>query len=79
MMEDVSKPKPMQALLKGKGMNMKQLSQVSGIPYRTIQDWNRHVNRPSLDSAVILAKTLNCSLIEVAEAFGCDVKGLPYA
>lgn len=60
-------------------MTMKDLSRVSGIPYRTIQDWNRHVNRPSLDSAVTLAKHLNCSLIEVAEAFGCDVKGLPYA
>lgn len=79
IMKDSSELKPMDTLLKGKDMNMRELSRRTGIPYRTIQAYNAKENRPSLDNAVALARHLNCSLLEVAEAFGCDVKGLPYA
>ena len=79
IMKDSPESKPMDTLLKGKEMTMKELSRRSGIPYRTIQAYNAKTNRPSLDNAVALARHLNCSLLEIAEAFGCDVKGLPYA
>ena len=67
----------MKKLLAGK-MTMKAFSVASGIPYPTVKDYNVG-KMPSIVVAVTIAKTLNCSLIEVAEAFGCDVKGLPYA
>jgi predicted transcriptional regulator len=70
--------KPMEKLLRGR-MTMKEFSRRSGIPYRTIQSYNARVSEPLLSTAVLMAKELNCSLIEVAEAFDFDVKGLPYA
>jgi hypothetical protein len=70
--------RPMDKLLRP-GQNLKKLSVASGIPYDTIISYNSGGKEPSLRNALKLARGLNCSLIKIAEAFGMDVKGLPYA
>lgn len=79
MIEDtLEKIKPMDKLLRGR-MKMTELSRATGIGYSTLGSYNLGTREPSLANAVAIARALNCSLVEVAEAFGYEVKGLPYA
>jgi DNA-binding XRE family transcriptional regulator len=69
---------PVEKILK-EGQNMKDLAAVSGIKYRTLVSYNCDGVKPSLENAVKIAKAQQISLVRVAESFGLDVAGLPYA
>ncbi|MDJ0730768.1 MAG: helix-turn-helix transcriptional regulator [Crocosphaera sp.] len=59
------------------GMTQREFSQKTGIPEITINSWVANKRMPKLDSAVILASNLNCSLKTLAKSMGIDVSKLP--
>jgi transcriptional regulator with XRE-family HTH domain len=69
---------PMQKLL-NKGETLKGLAERTGISYETLKSYNQGKHEPSLKNAIAIAKAQNLSLVAIGEAFGFDVKGLPYA
>lgn len=47
---------------KNAGLTQKALSELSGIPKRTIEDWEAQKNEPSAYKLYRVAKVLNCSM-----------------
>ena len=78
MEKKIKEDGPVENLLKD-GQNMKDLAALSGVKYRTLVSYNCDGVKPSLENAVKIAKAQNLSLVRVAESFGFDVEGLPYA
>ncbi len=62
-----------------KGETLKDLAERTGIPYATIKSYNQKKSEPSFKNVIAIAKAQNLSLVAIGEAFGFDVKGLPYA
>lgn len=47
---------------KNAGLTQKALSELSGIPKRTIEDWEAQKSEPSAFKLYRVAKVLNCSM-----------------
>lgn len=78
MIKDTREDGPLEKLLH-KGETLKDLSLKTGISYNTLRSYNQRKAEPSFKNVIAIAKAQNLSLVAIGEAFGFDVKGLPYA
>lgn len=67
----------MKALMEGKNLTQRELSDLTGITERTIHDIVKGATLPRLDRAVQLAKAIGISLKALCYELGLDVEGIP--
>ena len=61
----------LQELRKNKGLSQSQLAKLSGVPLRTIQQWEcgqRDIDGAALNRLCDLAITLDCKLYDIVES-----------
>ena len=60
----------LQNVRKQKGLSQKQLAESSGVPLRTIQQWEcgqRNIDGAALDRLCDICATLNCKIQDIIE------------
>ena len=61
----------LQELRKNKGLSQSQLSKLSGVPLRTIQQWEcgqRDIDGAALERLCDLATALDCKIYDIVES-----------
>lgn len=56
-----------QEVRKAAGVTQKALSELSGVPKRTIEDWEAQKNEPGAYKLYSIAKVLNCSIEDLID------------
>lgn len=64
-------------LIEQANLTQRQVSDMTNVTERNINDWVRGVSLPRLDRAVALARVLNVSLKQLCEAIGISTEGIP--
>lgn len=58
-------------------LTQRQLSDITNVSEKSVNEWARGASFPRLDRAVLLARALGVSLKELCEALGIPVEGVP--
>ena len=77
MIEENSKPETLKALRERSQRTQYQLKQRIGVSERRLSDWENGKAKPSLENAVVLARTYQVSLKVICQYCGIDVTGVP--
>lgn len=64
-------------LIERADLTQRQLSDITHVSERSINEWVRGASFPRLDRAVLLARALGVSLKELCEALGISVEDVP--
>jgi transcriptional regulator with XRE-family HTH domain len=65
------------SLCKDNGINLKQLSELTGIPYSSVRGYSRGANIPGADDLAVMCKALKESPKTVLKALNIDTAGIP--
>lgn len=75
--DEVKEKRTLKQIREAAGLSQQELSQQIKCGLRVVTNWENGRQMPKFDNAVAIARALNCSLIELAEAMGMDVNGIP--
>jgi transcriptional regulator with XRE-family HTH domain len=67
----------LKALIERANLTQRQLSHMTNVTERNINDWIRGATLPRLDRAAALARALGVSMKELCEALGVPTEGIP--
>ena len=69
--------RPLKTLRKSQGLTQPKLAELVGCSATLIRNYEAGQKTPSFDRAVALARSLNVSLKQLAQAMNIDITGVP--